>query len=48
MGAMSKVDATDGGGMTNKTKNAMQITWKDIKITARPPVKKCGKNKNPG
>ena len=31
--------------MNNRTKNPMQITWKDIRITAEPPKGKCkGKN----
>jgi len=29
--------------MTNKTKNPLQISWEDIKITAMPPKKMCGK-----
>ena len=27
--------------MTNRTKRPMQITWKDIVITAKPPTGKC-------
>ena len=40
----SKVDAS-GTGMSNRTKNPMQISWSDIRITAEPPKGKCkGKN----
>lgn len=31
-------------GMSNKTKNPMQISWSNIKITAEPPKPKCKKN----